>query len=114
MKPTITALAILAVLGAAGLAATNVVTVARAGGSVVQPAAQEQTRIFAIANMTCALCPITVRKAMESVRGVKAVKIDFAAKTATVVFDSVTASPQAIAQASANAGYPAKLAAQGG
>jgi periplasmic mercuric ion binding protein len=65
------------------------------------------TRTFAIANMTCALCPITVRKAMARVEGVRIVEVDFAAKTATVVFDPSATSPAAIAAASTHAGYPA-------
>src|SRR3546814_9737894 len=42
--------------------------------------AQRQTT-FAVENMTCATCPITVRKAMKGVAGVTAVNVDFAAKT---------------------------------
>lgn len=47
---------------------------------------------------------------MERVEGVRSVKIDFDSKTATVVFDPILASPEAIAAASTNVGYPAKSA----
>jgi mercuric ion binding protein len=67
------------------------------------------TTTFAIQNMTCALCPVTVRKAMEGVRGVMSVKIDFDAKTATVVYDPAVTNADAIADASTNAGYPASF-----
>lgn len=67
----------------------------------------EQTATFAVENMTCALCPVTVRKAMEGVAGVRSVEVDFAAKKATVVFDPSAANIEAIAAASTNAGYPA-------
>jgi mercuric ion binding protein len=60
--------------------------------------------------MYCATCPITVRKAMKSVKGVKSVSVDFASKSATVVFDPSVATPAAIAEASKNAGYPARPA----
>lgn len=70
-------------------------------------AAAEQRQIFAIENMTCALCPVTVKKAMEGVPGVKSVVIDFEAKTATVTFDGTTTTAALIAAASTNAGYPA-------
>lgn len=70
--------------------------------------AEVQTATFTIENMTCALCPVTVKTAMERVDGVHSVRIDFAAKTATVVFDPAKASTEAIAAASTNAGYPAK------
>jgi mercuric ion binding protein len=62
---------------------------------------------FAVDNMTCALCPVTVKRAMEGVDGVRTVEIDFEARTATVFFDSAATSADAIATASANAGYPA-------
>lgn len=74
-------------------------------------AAQEatQTLTFAIENMTCALCPVTVKRAMEAVSGVQSVAVDFEAKTATVTFDPAATSAEAIAAASTNAGYPARV-----
>ena len=65
-----------------------------------------QTATFAVENMTCALCPITVKSAMERVEGVQSVHIDFAAKTAIVVFDPSVTTIDAIAAAATNAGYP--------
>ncbi|MBA3446945.1 MAG: cation transporter [Pseudaminobacter sp.] len=75
--------------------------------ATAQTVAAEQTVTFTVDNMTCALCPVTVKRAMEGVDGVRAVEIDFAARTATVVFDTAATSADAIAAASANAGYPA-------
>lgn len=72
-----------------------------------QVIATEQQATFAVENMICALCPVTVRRAMEGVNGVRSVDVDFEAKTATVVFDPSATSPEAIAAASSNAGYPA-------
>ena len=69
--------------------------------------ATEQTVTFAVEKMTCGTCPITVRKAMEKVEGVKSVDVDFGAKTATVVFDPAVTTPEQIGAASTNAGYPA-------
>ena len=69
--------------------------------------AQAQTT-FAIENMTCATCPITVKRAMEGVAGVSAVTVDFAAKTARVTYDPRRANAAAIAAASTNAGYTAR------
>ena len=68
---------------------------------------EQQHATFSIENMTCATCPITVRKAMEGVSGVNSVAVDFDAKTATVAFDATAATIEAIAAASTNAGYPA-------
>jgi mercuric ion binding protein len=78
--------------------------------AAAQSVASEQTVTFAVDNMTCALCPVTVKRAMEGVDGVRTVEIDFEARTATVVFDTATTSADAIATASANAGYPARVA----
>ena len=78
--------------------------------AAAQSVAAEQTVTFTVDNMTCALCPVTVKRAMESVEGVRAVAIDFAARTATVEFDTGTTNADAIAAASANAGYPARAA----
>lgn len=68
----------------------------------------EQTITLAVENMTCGLCPVTVKKAISAVPGVRSVDVDFAAKTATVVFDPSTTSAKDIAAASTGAGYPAK------
>ena len=73
-----------------------------------ETAAETATETFAIENMTCAMCPITVRKAMEGVEGVRSVEVNFEAKTATAVFDPSTTSAADIATASTNAGYPAR------
>ena len=98
-------------LGAAGIVSVAVFPSMNAQAASAQVVASqtvaEQTTTFAIENMTCALCPVTVKTAMEHVEGVQSVKIDFAAKTATVVFDPSVTTPEAIAAASTNVGYPA-------
>lgn len=77
--------------------------------AAAQSVAAEQTVTFVVDNMTCALCPVTVKAAMAGVEGVHAVEIDFEARTATVMFDTAATSADAIATASANAGYPARV-----
>jgi len=72
-----------------------------------QAHATVQSQTFAIEKMTCATCPITVKKAMRKVEGVKSVSVDFTAKTATANFDPAITDIAAIASASTNAGYPA-------
>jgi len=66
------------------------------------------TTVLLVENMTCATCPITVKTAMTSVKGVTAVAIDFDTKQATVTFDPAIATVDQIAEASTNAGYPAR------
>lgn len=70
--------------------------------------AGEQTTTLAVERMTCALCPITVRKAMGGVDGVIDVSVDFDTKQAIVRFDDAVTTIEKIAEASANAGYPAR------
>lgn len=64
---------------------------------------------FDVPNMTCALCPVTVKAAMSGVDGVRSVEIDFDARSATVVFDPALTDAAAIAEASAMAGYPTNV-----
>lgn len=92
---------------AAGLLSLSAFSPLAAQSATLQAAAV-QTTTFKIENMTCALCPVTVKKAMEGVEGVRSVEVDFDAKTATVVFEPPATTPEAIATASTNAGYPAK------
>lgn len=106
-------LAAFVALGVSGFAALTPLPPAVAQTATPIAAATERTETFAIKNMTCALCPITVKTAMEHVNGVKSVKVNFDAKTATVVYDPSIATADAIARASTNAGYPATPAGQG-
>lgn len=106
-RPLILAAALLT-LGGLGWATARTVLPAAAQSPSQQVAAAE-TRTFAIQNMTCALCPVTVKMAMEGVAGVTSVAVDFDAKTATVVFDPSVTNADAIAAASTNAGYPASV-----
>lgn len=110
MKRPLMMAAFSVVVGLSGLAAIGMGPTPLAGSAVAQAAEAAQTMVFTVENMTCALCPVTVRKAMEQVTGVKSVTVDFDAKTATVVFDPAQATPEAIAKASADAGYPAQPA----
>lgn len=72
-------------------------------------AATPKTITLDVQNMTCALCPITVKKSLEKVAGVNAVKIDFAKKTATVSYDPDKARPEMLTKATTNAGYPSTV-----
>ncbi len=75
-------------------------------------AATPKTVTLDVQNMTCGLCPITVRKSLEKVSGVSAVQVDFDKKTATVTYDSEQTSPEALTNATKNAGYPSQVQPQ--
>jgi mercuric ion binding protein len=106
MKRLLIATTALLVIGVSGVPFIGSIS-SPAFVSIAQAAEAEQTAIFDVPGMTCALCPVTVKKAMGAVEGVKSVTVDFDARTATVVFDPSITSIDVIAAASANAGYPA-------
>lgn len=72
-------------------------------------AAPPQSVTLAVQNMSCGLCPLTVKKSLEKVAGVSAVQVDFAQKTATVTFDPEQTRPEALTEATENAGYPSAV-----
>jgi len=75
---------------------------------LAQPAlAAERSATFSIANMSCALCPITVKSAISHVPGVVGVEVDADSARAIVRYEDTQATAAVIAAASTNAGYPA-------
>jgi periplasmic mercuric ion binding protein len=75
---------------------------------LAQPAlAAERSTTLTISNMTCVLCPITVKSAISQVPGVISVEVNLDLARATVRYDDAQATIEAIAAASTNAGYPA-------
>jgi mercuric ion binding protein len=68
--------------------------------------AASRTITLDVQNMTCAVCPITVKKALEQVSGVQKVKVDYASKTATVQFDDSTVTVDKLTEATQSAGFP--------
>ena len=71
--------------------------------------AAEKIVILDVKNMTCAMCPITVKKSLEKVDGVSMVKISYDDKTAQVTFDDATTNDKALTEATTHAGYPSSL-----
>ena len=84
-------------------------TVVFCSSTLLMPLSQaaEQTVTMDIEKMTCALCPLTVRTAMQRVDGVQEVDVDFDSKTAAVTYDDEKTTAEAVAQASTDVGYPA-------
>ncbi|GAB3245141.1 mercury resistance system periplasmic binding protein MerP [Chitinimonas naiadis] len=72
-------------------------------------AATPKSVTLAVQNMTCSLCPVTVKKSLEKVPGVSAVQVDFDKKTAAVTYDVDQATPEALTKATTNAGYPSTV-----
>ena len=72
-------------------------------------AAPPHTAVLDVQNMTCGLCPVTVKKSLEKVAGVSQAQVDFAKKTATVTFDADKTNATALAKATTDAGFPSTV-----
>ena len=68
---------------------------------------------LAVENMDCAACPYIVREAMAAVPGVGRVEVSLERKAAVVTFDDARTTVEAVAAASADAGFPARRADAG-
>ena len=68
--------------------------------------------VLDVPGMNCSLCPISVKKALERVPGVFEAKADLATRSAEATFDPDRATPEALARAVTNAGYPASIRRQ--
>lgn len=71
--------------------------------------AATQTVTLVVPTMTCAACPITVKKALSKVDGVIKTKVSWEPKEAVVTFDDTKTNVKALTEATKNAGYPSTL-----
>lgn len=93
MKKFVALFGLLAALSAPAWAATRTVT-------------------LSVPSMTCATCPITVKKALQKVEGVIEAKVTWEPKEAVVTFDDTRTNAQALTEATRNAGYPSTVKTQ--
>lgn len=75
----------------------------------VQVQSSSQSVTLAMQNMTCAMCKITIKKALQGVEGVQKVSVDGDTKMADITFDPQKTSIEALIKATTNAGYPATV-----
>jgi mercuric ion binding protein len=68
-----------------------------------------QTVTLSVPGMTCAACPITVKKALSKVDGVARIEVNLDKREAVVTFDDVKTRVQALLDATRNAGYPSTV-----
>lgn len=71
--------------------------------------AAQQTVTLAVPGMSCAACPITVKKALTKVDGVVRAEVDYPTRQAVVTFDDARTNAASLMQATADAGYPSTL-----
>ncbi len=70
--------------------------------------ASPKTVTLNLSGMTCAACPITVKKALEKVGGVSKVEVRFEKKQVLVTFDDAKTNTDALVKATTDAGYPSQ------
>ncbi len=68
-----------------------------------------KTITLEVPGMTCVTCPYTVRKSLEVLEGVKAVKTSFDSKTTVVTFDPTKTTVQKLIKTTTNVGYASTL-----
>lgn len=68
-----------------------------------------KTVTLAVDRMTCAACPIIIKKAISRVEGVSRVEVSYERREAVVTFDDAKTTVDALKQASANVGFPVQL-----
>lgn len=85
--------------------AIAITAISLAGPALAAP----QTITLEVSNMTCSVCPITVKKALQNVPGVSKVDVSYERKEARVIFDDIRATVAKIEGATFEAGYPSKL-----
>ena len=68
-----------------------------------------KTVTLGVPGMYCAVCPITVKKALQKVPGVSGVDVSFEKKEAVVTYDDAKASVANMQKATSDAGYPSTL-----
>lgn len=71
--------------------------------------AATQTVTLSVPGMTCAACPITVKKALSRVEGVSKTDVSLDKREAVVTFDDAKTSVQKLTKATADAGYPTSV-----
>lgn len=78
--------------------------------AVIAPVwAATQTVTLSVPGMTCAACPITVKKAISKVDGVQKVEVSYEKRVAVVSFDDGRTSVQKLTKATEDAGYPSSV-----
>ncbi|MDO9135207.1 MAG: mercury resistance system periplasmic binding protein MerP [Hydrogenophaga sp.] len=82
-----------------------------AAGFVLSPLAwaAQQTATLSVPGMTCATCPITVKKALTQLGGVIGVKSNLDKREVTVVYDDARVSLENLTQATRDAGFPSTV-----
>ena len=72
----------------------------------VNASAALRTVTLSVPGMTCATCPITIKKALLKVAGVEKVVVSYEKLEAVVTYDDAKTTVDALTNATKQAGYP--------
>ncbi|WP_461480651.1 mercury resistance system periplasmic binding protein MerP [Porticoccus sp.] len=75
----------------------------------VSALAKPQMVTLDLPSMNCAMCPITVKKALTQVEGVTKADVSYEHKQAVVTFEDTKTNTDKLVEATANAGYPSTI-----
>ncbi|MDN5940996.1 MAG: mercury resistance system periplasmic binding protein MerP [Nitrospira sp.] len=71
--------------------------------------AATKTVTLSVPGMTCASCPITLKKALNKVEGVENIEVNLEKKETLVTYDDAKTTVKALLEATTNAGYPSTV-----
>lgn len=71
--------------------------------------AATRTVKLSVPDMNCAACPITVKKALSRVDGVRQISVSLEKREAVVAFDDAKTDIRHLTEATESAGYPSTL-----
>lgn len=83
----------------------NLILLLALAASACPVLATQKTATLAVAGMTCAACPITVKKALTNINGVTPVDLDYNKRRVVVSYDDAKASLHQLTDATAQAGF---------
>mgnify|MGYP001565551889 FL=1 len=71
--------------------------------------AAERTVTLSVPGMYCAMCPVSIKAALNKVNGVIKTAASYDTKEAVVSFDDAKTNVEALTKATTDAGYPATV-----
>lgn len=71
--------------------------------------AEEQTVTLDVESMTCPLCPVMVRKALEKTDGVKEAAVSYEQHRAVIIYDDEIIDIPTLIETTTNAGFPSSV-----
>ncbi len=71
--------------------------------------AEEQSVTLMVESMTCSLCPVTVRKALEKTDGVTKATVSYEHHHAVIIYDDEIINIPTLIETTTNAGFPSSL-----